>query len=138
MVRYEPGRFLIRAIDTNVLLRLMTGDDAGQTHVARSLIDEDFVLTATVLIETAWVLRSRYGWSRAALAQGLRMVVDLPHAVSVPDHASWAIGRLEAGADFADMMHIATAAGATRFATFDRGIERQAGDASPIPIETLA
>jgi predicted nucleic-acid-binding protein len=116
----------------------MTGDDADQARVARSIIDEDFILTATVLIETAWVLRSRYGWSRVALVQGLRMVIDLPHAVSVPGHTAWAIDRLEAGADFADMMHIATAAGATSFATFDRGIVKRAGDASPISIETLA
>lgn len=116
----------------------MTGDDAGQASIARSLIDEDFIVTATVLIETAWVLRSLYGWDTAALAQGLRMVIDLPHAVSVPGHVAWAIDRLEAGADFADMMHIATAAGATSFATFDRGIEKKAGTAAPILIETLA
>jgi predicted nucleic-acid-binding protein len=72
------------------------------------------------------------------LAQGLRMVIDLPHAVSVPDHAAWAIDRLEAGADFADMMHIATAAGATRFVTFDRGVAKKAGATPPISIETLA
>jgi predicted nucleic-acid-binding protein len=116
----------------------MTDDDHGQARVARSIIDEDFIVTATVLIETAWVLRSRYGWNRAALAEGLRMVIDLPHAVSVPDHAVWAIDRLEAGADFADMMHIATAAGATRFATFDRGVAKKAGAAAPVSIETLA
>ena len=116
----------------------MTGDDAGQARIARSIIDEDFILTATVLIETAWVLRSLYGWNRAALVQGLRMVIDLPHAINVPDHAAWAIDRLEAGADFADMMHIATAAGATSFATFDRGVAKKTGTAAPIPIETLA
>jgi len=116
----------------------MTGDDAGQAHIARSIIDEDFILTATVLIETAWVLQSRYGWDRATLSQGLRKVIDLPHAVSVPDHAAWAIDRLEAGADFADMMHIATAAGASSFATFDRGVVKKAGPASLTRIETLA
>ena len=62
----------------------------------------------------------------------------MPHAVSVPDHAGWAIDRLEAGADFADMMHIATAAGATSFATFDRGVEQKAGTAPPISIEIHA
>ena len=116
----------------------MTGDDTDQARVARSIIDEDFIVTATVLIETAWVLRSRYGWNGTTLAQALRMVIDLPHAISVPDHVAWAIDRLEAGADFADMMHIATAAGATRFATFDRGIAKKAGAAAPISIETLA
>ncbi|WP_343890234.1 type II toxin-antitoxin system VapC family toxin [Sphingomonas oligophenolica] len=129
---------MIRALDTNILLRLLTGDDADQARVARSIIDEDFIVTATVFIETAWVLRSRYGWNRTKLAQGLRMVIDLPHAVSVPDHAAWAIDRLEAGADFADMMHIATAAGATRFATFDQGVAKKAGAAAPLSIETLA
>ncbi|WEK02602.1 MAG: type II toxin-antitoxin system VapC family toxin [Candidatus Sphingomonas phytovorans] len=121
-----------------MLLRLMTGDDAGQARVAESIVDEDFIVTATVLVETAWVLRSRYGWTRAMLVRGLRMVIDLPHAISVPDHAVWAIDRLEAGADFADMMHIASAAGATRFATFDHGIATKTGASSPISIETLA
>jgi predicted nucleic-acid-binding protein len=53
-------------IDTNVLVRLLIEDDAAQTQRARHLVDaanaeEEVVLVSLpVLLETEWVLRSRY------------------------------------------------------------------------------
>jgi predicted nucleic-acid-binding protein len=53
-------------LDTNVLVRLLIEDDAAQTRRARSLVDaaveqEEVVLVSLpVLLETEWVLRSRY------------------------------------------------------------------------------
>lgn len=44
---------------------------------------------------------------------------------------------MEAGADFADMMHVGAAEGASSFVTFDRKLERRAGPDSPVAIETL-
>lgn len=128
---------MTRAIDTNVLVRLMIGDDDRQTAIARSIVDEDFVIPATVLLETEWVLRSSYGLSHAILVAMLRMIVDLPHAIDAPPNIRWAIDQMEQGADFADMIHVATAAGADRFATFDKKLPRGAGTESPIPIEAL-
>ncbi len=53
-------------VDTNVLVRLLIEDDAAQTQRARNLVDaaiaeEEVVLVSLpVLLETEWVLRSRY------------------------------------------------------------------------------
>ena len=90
-----------------------------------------------MLVETDWVLRSFYGWSRTQRAAGFRILLDLPNAVDVPQYAGWAVERMEAGADFADMMHLGGSGGASSFATFDRKLARRAGSDAPVPVETL-
>ena len=53
-------------LDTNVLVRLLIEDDAAQTQRTQKLVDaaaaqEEVVLVSLpVLLETEWVLRSRY------------------------------------------------------------------------------
>ena len=53
-------------VDTNVLVRLLIEDDAAQTQRARNLVDatianeEVVLISLPVLLETEWVLRSRY------------------------------------------------------------------------------
>lgn len=127
-----------RAVDTNVVIRYLTGDDADQSAAATALLREDFMLTATVLIETEWVLRSAYRWPRSRIAAALEALVDLPAANCAVAGVPWALARMRAGADLADMVHILTAAGATGFATFDTRLAAAAGANAPLPIETLA
>ena len=53
-------------LDTNVLVRLLIEDDPAQTRRARNLVDaavvagEMVLVSLPVLLETEWVLRSRY------------------------------------------------------------------------------
>ena len=60
-------------IDTNVMLRLVVADDAEQTRRARKLVEkaqsgnEPVLVSLLVLLESEWVLRSRYEFSRQAL-----------------------------------------------------------------------
>ncbi len=60
-------------IDTNVVVRLVVADDAEQTRRARKLIDqalgrnESVLVSLLALLESEWVLRSRYGFGREAL-----------------------------------------------------------------------
>jgi predicted nucleic-acid-binding protein len=50
------------AVDTNVMVRYLTGDDAEQFAKASALIrDEDIYVGTTVLLETEWVLRRGIG-----------------------------------------------------------------------------
>lgn len=132
------GSGLSRAVDTNVVLRYLTGDDPVQTPIATQLLRSDFMLTASILMETAWVLRSGYRWPRERIATALRELIDLPSAVAAPDGIKWALGKYANGADLPDMIHLLGAAGASTFATFDAGVEKAAGGDAPIPIETLA
>jgi predicted nucleic-acid-binding protein len=119
------------------VLRFLTGDDPVQTPIARDILDADFILPATVLLETEWVLRSWYKLPTEQVVAALRLLIDLPGAEELPPNVAWAVAMLAKGADFADAMHVATSVGATSFATFDGGVVRKAGRNAPLPIETL-
>jgi predicted nucleic-acid-binding protein len=118
-------------------VRFLARDDPVQTPLADEAVHQDFLLTATVLLEAEWVLRSYYGWSREQRVRGLESLLDLPHAIAFPASARWALDRTAKGADFADMMHIAAAGGVSSFLTFERKLKRLAGPDSPVVVETL-
>jgi len=65
-------------------------------------------------------------------------VIDLPTmTVDDPGRLQWALGRYAAGADLADMIHIAASA-ELAWPTFDRRAAAGAGADAPISIETRA
>jgi predicted nucleic-acid-binding protein len=56
------------AVDTNVVVRLLTEDDREQTAAARSLFAAHPIWIAKmVLLEARWVLRRSYGFEESAL-----------------------------------------------------------------------
>ena len=56
------------AVDTNILVRLVTGDNPRQAAATKSLFAvEPIWIAKTVLLETACVLRSLYGFENAAI-----------------------------------------------------------------------
>lgn len=127
----------MRALDTNVVLRLLIVDDPLQLAVAERLIEEPAYLPLTVLMETVWVLRSRYGMGRDALARALNSLLDAQElSIEGADLLPWIIDRIDDGADAADMIHLAASRHATSFATFDRDLARRA-DGSPVPVELV-
>lgn len=128
---------LIRALDTNVVIRYLVNDDPIQEQAANRILRLGFLLSATVLMETEWVLRAVYRWPRASIHAALTALIDLPSAISIPDGIHWALDRFAQGADLADMMHIVSATGATAYATFDANIAAKVVDSGPLPIETL-
>lgn len=129
---------LVRSIDTNVLARFIVRDDAIQADAATQILRGDVLLTPTVLLETVWLLASRYGMPRSIVSGRLADIVGLSN-VTVRDEplVVWALERLREGADFADMMHLVESRNARLFATFDRQLAKHAGEESPIAIETL-
>lgn len=111
-------------VDTNVLVRALTQDDPKQSPVAERLLAEAglVAITLPVLCEVVWVLRNSYGFSRAAIADGIR---DLVYGDNVEVNLAAAeagIAQLEAGGDFADaaIAHEGRALGADTFISFDR------------------
>ena len=119
------------AIDTNVIVRYLTGDHPHQAAQAQALIDgEDVYVCITVLLETEWVLRSAYGFARARLAEALRAFAGLPR-VTLEDAAlaTKALDWMGRGLDFADALHLAAAQGCEAFVSFD---QRFAGTANPL------
>jgi predicted nucleic-acid-binding protein len=110
------------AIDTNIIVRLLTKDDAVQAEKARNLLAEnDVFIATTVLLETEWVLRAAYGLAKAEILAGLRAFAGLPR-VTLEDavRAEKALTWAAAGMDFADALHLAAADGCEAFVTFDR------------------
>ena len=120
----------MRYIDTNIVVRLIAEDDARQFAIARHELDHgDFMLTLAVVVETEWVLRGGYRWTRAAINQALRAFTSLG-SVNVEDEAGLT-AILDAhgqGMDLADALHLLDAqrGRAAAFLTFDRDLARRA------------
>ncbi len=119
------------AIDTNVVVRYLTGDHPDQSPRARALVNGQAVFVAvTVILETEWVLRSAYGYKPAEVARALRAfgglaTVTIEDAVIVAD----ALDRAEQGMDFADALHLGKSAQCDGFVSFDRRFVKLAQEA---------
>jgi predicted nucleic-acid-binding protein len=125
------------ALDSNVILRLIIGDDTAQQAAAarvfaRAMRDASAVyLSDPVLCEVAWTLRSRYGRSRNeiadtidALLQTEGVVIDNRDAV-VRAVSDFRDGR----GDFPDYLirERSLDAGASEVVTFDRALKAESG-----------
>jgi predicted nucleic-acid-binding protein len=70
------------ALDTNVLVRLLTCDDPQQAEVVRLLVEQHadnnaaFFVSDVALAELAWTLERAYGHSRQALEQVFQALAD--------------------------------------------------------------
>jgi predicted nucleic-acid-binding protein len=128
------------ALDTSVLARLLIGDDPDQQALsARLLAESRCSVSWSVLVELCWVLERSAMFPRVRVAAGLARLAEIEN-IEVPDDQlfGWALQRYGDGADFADMVHLATVVGgSSEFATFDRKLSRQAGRDTPIKIATL-
>ena len=123
----------MKAIDTNVVVRYLIGDDPRQAGRARTAVDEGNVfVSTTVLLESDWVLRSVYGLSGQKVATSLRAFSGLPGVtVEDPNLLMAVLDRAEEGMDFADALHLGAAAHCESMLTFDRGFVRSARGTSP-------
>ncbi len=117
------------AVDTNVLARVITNDDPAQASRAAKLLarpDRVFV-PKTVVLELEWVLRSAYGIDRQGIAAAIHRLQDLSNAEIEDDSVvALALTWYEAGMDFADALHLASAGPDLDFATFDAALRKRA------------
>jgi predicted nucleic-acid-binding protein len=107
-----PTVALMVGLDTNVLVRYLIRDDQLQYEKARRLIDREVskgipvLVNLLVLLETEWVLRSRYGLAKAEIVtafSAMLATVDLAFEDEPSvEHAiySWT----DSVADFADCL----------------------------------
>jgi predicted nucleic-acid-binding protein len=122
----------MRAIDTNVLVRLLTRDDAEQTIRAESFISKGAWISHPVLVETVWVLESVFERDPEGIATAVEMLLD--HAQLViqdPDVVLAALKnyRSRDRVEFSDCLILETArrAGHLPIGTFDRAFSRLDG-----------
>jgi len=110
------------AIDTNIVVRYLTGDHPRQSARARERIDGEAVfVSVTVMLEVEWVLRSTYGYAPAQVVRALRAFAGLP-TVTVEAGAmlAAALTLAEQGMDFADALHLTRSTHCKGFVSFDR------------------
>jgi len=120
------------AVDTNILVRAILGDDPRQSPIARKAIENarDILVPITVLIELAWVLKS-VGWTRVRIHRALGILALQP-TVHL-DRSAEVLAALEdfksGPADFADYLALrqAKALGARKLLTFDRKLANAPG-----------
>jgi len=124
----------MKAVDTNVIVRLLVEDDRAQAKRARALFEHDEAETVfiakTVLLEAEWVLRGGYRLSKAKVLDALEALLGLANVtVETPSVVGKALAWARDGLDFADALHLASAAsteegnvGRNVFLTFDRGL----------------
>ena len=115
------------ALDTNALVRLAVEDDKRQSVAVRRLMAEERTLILkTVLLETEWILRSRYAYQPKDTIEFFSFLAGLPN-VSIEDRAAVerAVAAIKKGMDFADALHAASA-GDTPLLTFDRSLVKRA------------
>jgi len=115
----------MRAVDTNVLVRLITRDDVGQVAAAESFVAAGAWVSHVVLAETTWVLSAVYGLGPTAIATAVEMLLNHQHlTVSDADVVAAALERYRGSArmSFSDclVLEIARKAGHLPLGTFDR------------------
>lgn len=117
------------ALDTNVIIRVVTADDPEQLAIALEILRSgELWVCKTVLLETEWVLRYSYELPPATILEALRRLLGY-RGLQVEDRGAvlQALSLFENGMDFADALHLASSAGAERFVTFDRPLAKVAG-----------
>lgn len=122
----------MRAIDTNVLVRLLVRDDLKQVKAAEAFVDGSAWVSQLVLAETLWVLESVYDRTPAQLAAALEIL--LAHETLILQDAdtigaALASFRQKPALGFSDclVLEIALKAGHTPLGTFDKGLSKLTG-----------
>ncbi|MCW5735429.1 MAG: hypothetical protein KIS73_14950 [Enhydrobacter sp.] len=81
----------MRAVDTNLVVRLFAQDDAEQVKAARQALASDTVfIPKSVILEFEWVMRGVYRQSAAAIASAIETILATGN-VEVEDAATLAI-----------------------------------------------
>ncbi len=118
------------AIDTNVIVRLLTHDDNKQYQASLKLFQEQQIfIPNTVILETEWVLRFAYDFNPSEVCNALRKLFGLPNVhLSQEFLVSQALEWCEKGLDFADSFHLALSQDFGILKTFDdKFIKRSKG-----------
>ncbi len=116
------------ALDTNIVVRLIIGDDPKQARAAEKLISSQACTIApSVLMECEWVLRAAYRLDAKLIAASMRDLLNLQNIeASQPVLTQRALQGYEAGLDFADALHAAQRLDGEAFATFDKQFVQRA------------
>ena len=122
----------MRAVDTNVLVRLVTRDDPRQVSAAEAFVARGAWVSHVVLVEATWVLVSVYDLEAPAVATAVEMLLN--HRDLIVQDAEAVAAALEqyrakASVSFSDclVLEVARKAGHLPLGTFDRDLAKIEG-----------
>ena len=132
----------MRAIDTNVLVRLLVRDDARQARLADAFVAAGAWISHLVLAETLWVLESVYERSHAHMAAAVEVLLSHESlVVQDSDVVRAALAHYQARPrlGFSDCMvlEIARKAGHQPLGSFDKALARLPGAVVPGAISVV-
>ncbi|MBI2822217.1 MAG: type II toxin-antitoxin system VapC family toxin [Acidobacteria bacterium] len=122
----------MRAVDTNVLVRLITRDDPRQVASADRFVEKGAWVSLLALAEATWVLTAVYQRDAAEIATAVEMLLnhgDLTLQDSDAVAAALEIFRARPAVGFSDclLLEIARKAGHLPLGTFDRNLSKFEG-----------
>ena len=119
----------MRAVDTNVLVRLITRDDEKQVPAAESFVEKGAWVSHLVLAETSWVLRAAYELDHGDIVTAIEMLLN--HKSLTLQDADVVVAALEhyrarPKLGFSDclVLEIARKAGHVPLGTFDKTLSK--------------
>jgi predicted nucleic-acid-binding protein len=122
----------MRAVDTNVLVRLLTRDDMRQTALAESFVAKGAWVSVLALAEAVWVLDSVYEVRSIDQAKAIEMLLS-HRQLTLQDRetiaSALALFRTKPSLGFSDclMLEMARKAGNLPLGTFDRNLGKIEG-----------
>ena len=122
----------MRAVDTNVLVRLLTRDDEEQTEAAEAFVASGAWISHVVLVETLWVLESVYDVDAGARAKAVEMLLN-HRELTIQDpevvERALAVFSKRPSLGFSDclVLEAARKAGHGPLGTFDRDLGKVGG-----------
>lgn len=121
----------MRAVDTNVLVRLIARDDVAQVRAAEGFVAKGAWISHLILAETMWVLDSVYDLSREQISTAVEMLLnhqDLTLQDADAVSAALVDFRRYSKVEFSGCLALAIArkAGHCPLATFDRDLAKLA------------
>ena len=122
----------MRAVDTNLLIRLVTRDDARQVAAAEAFVARGAWVPHLVLAEATWVLASVYDRGPGDVATAVEMLLNHEHlTLQDSDAVTAAVAsfRKRPALGFSDclVVEVARKAGHLPLGTFDRDLSKLAG-----------
>ena len=122
----------MRAVDTNLLVRLITRDDAKQLKVADAFVENGAWVSVLALAETTWVLAAVYERSSTEIASAIEMLLNhRTLTLQDPDVVAAALNafRKHPSLGFSDclLLELARKTGHLPLGTFDRNLGKLDG-----------
>ncbi|MGH6950413.1 MAG: PIN domain-containing protein [Vitreimonas sp.] len=126
------GVAVVRAIDTNILVRLIARDDVRQTIAAVRVVENGVWVSNVVLAEAICVLKTYFNRGRDEIADIVKVLLNHDSLVLQDAHAvteALALFRKEKRVSFSDclILEIARRAGHLPLSTFDRDLAKLPG-----------